>query len=429
MLLAAGCAKESKNVVEQSESTPIQISVTADDATKSQWLDGSQFTWNDGDKDYFGIVTAAGNSAQSSAIEIDDDGFGTVTIAPTASEGDKMVLYYPYLSWKSDKPSVSDDKASVPVYIGATQTQYAGGQHYWLNDKIILGGKNVLEYGSETTYSTKMVALSSLVRFVVYSTNGSTEKISSVTFAGKSATVPLTGNVTETIYFDGTAPEIGTGDGGYSVTGSVDNTFTPGSSKSDTGCSILVGVLPSTVTGFTITVATSSGKKYLFESESAITFKAGNIKNVNLNLDKATSTITPGDEETVWEGSFALSDKKDSWDNNFTELTWYKVDFKDWKAGDEVTFYYDVFEGATYTCFKAVLATDWNKYLPSLGEQKNPSVNESSYSFTLTQDDIDAIYYEKTDDDGNVYMESAGFAVQGSNMTFTKVTIKHNTVE
>jgi len=47
----------------------------------------------------------------------------------------------------------------------------------------------------------------------------------------------------------------------------------------------------------------------------------------------------------------------------------------------------------------------------------------------LTQDDIDAIYYEKTDDDGNVYMESAGFAVQGSNMTFTKVTIKHNTVE
>gem|GEM_PF-3890560 len=440
IVLLAGCAKENKDAAVQiSSSTPINISVTQD-LTKSQWLDGEVFAWSDGDKDYFGIVTAAGNYAQSTAIETDDNGYGTVTVAPTASEGDKMVLYYPYLSWKS-VPTVSDSKASVNMYIGSSQSQWTGGQNYWLNDKIILGGKNVLEYGDETTYSTKMVALSSLAHFVIYSTSGISDKIQSVKFEAKSASTPLCGNVTETIYFDGTAPVIGAGDGGNTVSVSVQSndageiqTFAPGTSKESTGCSFLMGLLPSTVTGFTITVTTSEDKKYVFESDKEIEFKASYIKNINLNLDNATSTVTPGDEETVWEGSHALSDTSTptKWGKSLEDLTWNAdyIDYSTLKVGDKITIYFtpiDTSDGL-WTCLKIVAAKDWSIILPCVGEQQNPSFTDTSYSFTLTQEDLDLLYYPEYDTDGTTvkWYNNAGFAVQGCNLTITKITLTRN---
>jgi len=396
LLALVGCAKENKTIKEETSLKQITVRVS-NDLTKANWLDNKGFLWDSGsDATLFGIVTNAQNFAAGTSMEVsEDDGTGILTATVSASEGDKLLLYYPYEDWLT-APDMSSTGATLTFSMRESQTQYEAGSQWWLADKMILVSSAPLTYGEDL--STSMSCLTSLARFLVYSSGSDTENVKSIVFSAKSSTQPLNGTVTATVDYSGNV-SLNAANGSNTIALTMENPYDISEAtdaKSSKGA--YIGLCPATVTGFNITVKTDVAT-YYFESDGSIEFKAAEIKNIMLNLDKATS-VDDGTAKTtsIWEGSQTYSD----WETKITVAT---AVFNEYEAGGHLTFYFTPTDGVDW-CSLIPEDGAWNKL--SLGDI-NPGTGENVFVQELTADDATAL-------------NTNGLMVFGYNLTLTNVT-------
>ena len=382
-------------------------------SVKSNWEDGTGFVWSDTDLNKFGLLTDNASSV-STAITIDPD--KTASVTGTVSTSDShLLLYYPYTDWL-DAPVVSGGDASVKFFIGADQGQYSAGHHYWLTDKMVLVGNSVLST-SGSDFSTGMTMLNSILRFLVYSSSGKSENLSSVSIAAVTATRPINGTATATIDVTDGVASLGAAGGSSTSSVTLENDFSLSgiTSAADTK-GIYMSVFPSELENITITVTTDS-YVYTFEKPAlSMDLKAGKIYNLTIDLDNATKVAPAGAAtETLWTGSVLLGTGE--WDENMTGLAWKSAfDWSKCSAGDIVDIYYTDC-GNWWNKMKLVQGKDWSVVFADTFGVPLATAGGAAYEWILTDEDIAALS-EVCDGYGNL----AGFVVQGTNLTITKVT-------
>ena len=139
-----------------------------------------------------------------------------------------------------------------------------------------------------------MTMQSSMVRFIIYSSNGSTDAVKSVSLT-TSENAKISGLWVVVQPWNGESRAFIAGDQKSSVTVNLGTAYNlEGVTGKDDASGIYMGVCPAKTTGCTYVVTTDKGT-YSFESSKEKEFKAGTIHNIALNLDKGVFQSTAED--------------------------------------------------------------------------------------------------------------------------------------
>ncbi len=308
-ILSIACSKEETTPPYASQTRQIKVTVTAelpsndaatnnlpsnDAATKATWADGEGFNWDaTADAADFGLIGNDGTAVKSTAVTL-TDGSATITAETSSEDGTLLHVFYPASQWYNAAGSTTqaDSWFNFATSGNGVQTQAVAGTLDNVDGKVVMVSRTPLTLSTdELKVSLKMV--SSLVRFIVYSESGSTESVKSVSITAASSTRNLWGQMQAISKFDGSGTSwINSAVG--STTASVELT-TPfsldGITSAAQSSGIYLGVIPTTLTGYTYTVTTDKAA-YTFTSEKTKEFKEGYIHNIKLNLDKGTREDT-----------------------------------------------------------------------------------------------------------------------------------------
>lgn len=143
--------------------------------SKATWQDGKGLHWATGEAAVFGLADNKGSNNNAESFTLGTDGTASFTgsVAETAS---KFLPYYP----KVEAASGHDGDLTINFPIASIQTQTEAGKVDVSADKIALTGVHPIELGDQTSYSAAMTMQSSMVRFIIYSSKGSTDAVKSV---------------------------------------------------------------------------------------------------------------------------------------------------------------------------------------------------------------------------------------------------------
>lgn len=147
-----------------------------------------------------------------------------------------------------------------------------------------------------------MTMQSSMVRFIIYSSKGSTDAVKSVSLT-TSENAKISGLWVVVQPWNGESRAFIAGDQKSSVTVNLGTAYNlEGVTGKDDASGIYMGVCPAKTTGCTYVVTTDKGT-YSFESSKEKEFKAGTIHNIALNLDKGVFQSTAEDVVFYHNGS------------------------------------------------------------------------------------------------------------------------------
>ena len=298
----ASCTKADRGIQDSQDSQDPQMSqsprivnflVNADEPEVKASLNLTEgFLWSEStDATRFRLFTnyGAGTHVASTAITVGGDKRASVT-ASVAVGATKAYLYY----GDSYNMDVSNTQPFSWFNMDASQTQNEAGtlDNTWRN--MILMSDPIDVSGGETSVDATLHMLTSLVCFNIYASEGSSETVSSVALTAQATSWGyLSGQVHGRFPFDA-SPVI------YEFSGVNSNTVTVGltnhySLSGVTGkgaaSGIFMGVMPTTITGYVITVTTNENT-YEFRSAGTLELQAGKIKPINIDLKNASPIFT-----------------------------------------------------------------------------------------------------------------------------------------
>ena len=265
--------------------------------SKATWQDGKGLHWATGEAAVFGLADNKGSNNNAESFTLGTDGTASFTgsVAETAS---KFLPYYP----KVGAAGGNDGDLTINFPIAPIQTQTEAGKADVSADKIALTGVSPIELGAQTSYSAAMTMQSSMVRFIIYSSKGSTDAVKSVSLT-TSENAKISGLWVVVQPWNGESRAFIAGDQKSSVTVNLGTAYNlEGVTGKDDASGIYMGVCPAKTTGCTYVVTTDKGT-YSFESSKEKEFKAGTIHNIALNLDKGVFQSTAEDVVFYHNGS------------------------------------------------------------------------------------------------------------------------------
>ena len=302
LAVLAGCAKEEQKTLateEKSQEEEISQEVVTDDGRRQirlitnvedpiarATLDLTNgFLWNTtSDATRFGLFTDADTYEPSTDVAIGLDKKAVVSVSVDANANKAYLLYgdsYGHVtngiqpfSWFRLTPS---------------QTQKDAGLLDDTHQKIILVSDPVSVSGGESEVSVNLNMLTSMICFNIYDSAGSSEKVQSVQFKADVCSPYSLINYCHVKYpFDGSASIYEIADSWNTGTVTLTNAYDLTSIEDKASAKgIFMGVMAGTVTGYTITVTTDAGA-YKFVTDNSIEFKAGKVKPINIDIQKAT---------------------------------------------------------------------------------------------------------------------------------------------
>ncbi len=265
--------------------------------SKATWQDGKGLHWATGEAAVFGLADDNGSNNNAESFTLGTDGTASFTgsVAKTAS---KFLPYYP----KVGAASGNEGDLTINFPIASIQTQTEAGKVDVSADKIALTGVSPIDLGDQTSYSAAMTMQSSMVRFIIYSSKGSTDAVKSVSLT-TSENAKISGLWVVVQPWNGESRAFIAGDQKSSVTVNLGTAYNlEGVTGKDDASGIYMGVCPAKTTGCTYVVTTDKGT-YSFESSKEKEFKAGTIHNIALNLDKGVFQSTAEDVVFYHNGS------------------------------------------------------------------------------------------------------------------------------
>lgn len=257
--------------------------------SKATWQDGEGLHWATGEAAVFGLADNKGSNNNAESFTLGTDGTASFTgsVAETAS---KFLPYYP----KVGAAGGNEGDLTINFPIASIQTQTEAGEVDVSANKIALTGVSPIELGAQTSYSAAMTMQSSLVRFIIYSSKGSTDAVKSVSLT-TSENAKISGLWVVVQPWNGESRAFIAGDQKSSATVNLVTAYNlEGVTGKDDASGIYMGVCPAKTTGCTYVVTTDKGT-YSFESSKEKEFKAGTIHNIALNLDKGVFQSTAED--------------------------------------------------------------------------------------------------------------------------------------
>lgn len=269
--------------------TEINDENTNEAVSKATWQDGKGLHWATGEAAVFGLADNKGSNNNAESFTLGTDGTASFT-GSVAEIASKFLPYYP----KVGAASGHDGDLTINFPIASIQTQTEAGKVDVSADKIALTGVSPIELGAQTSYSAAMTMQSSMVRFIIYSSNGSTDAVKSVSLT-TSENAKISGLWVVVQPWNGESRAFIAGDQKSSVTVNLGTAYNlEGVTGKDDASGIYMGVCPAKTTGCTYVVTTDKGT-YSFESSKEKEFKAGTIHNIALNLDKGVFQSTAED--------------------------------------------------------------------------------------------------------------------------------------
>lgn len=257
--------------------------------SKATWQDGKGLHWATGEAAVFGLADNKGSNNNAESFTLGTDGTASFT-GSVAENASKFLPYYP----KVGAASGHDGDLTINFPIASIQTQTEAGKVDVSADKIALTGVSPIELGAQTSYSAAMTMQSSMVRFIIYSSKGSTDAVKSVSLT-TSENAKISGLWVVVQPWNGESRAFIAGDQKSSVTVNLGTAYNlEGVTGKDDASGIYMGVCPAKTTGCTYVVTTDKGT-YSFESSKEKEFKAGTIHNIALNLDKGVFQSTAED--------------------------------------------------------------------------------------------------------------------------------------
>ena len=304
----ASCGKGELNftlVERTSEETPSvteptgemrDITFKINPLTKSQWIDGEGFTWFSEGDTQFGLFTNDGSNIQSTSVSI--DGKDIVVTATVPVEATKMIVYYPYSNAYGQGVSTTTPSTWWGFLEMANQTQSEAGSVVFDteggNGNLALASASPVDLTVESSpFGVRMVPLTSVVRFIIYASEGSDASIKSVSLTASSATNNLNGQENSAFNFEtGAISTI------FSAAGTLSNKVTlttpyslSGVTSASNASGIYMGVQPVRITGYSIVVTLDDDSEYEFSAPSGVLdIPSGSIKDFYIDLKKATRT-------------------------------------------------------------------------------------------------------------------------------------------
>ncbi len=293
---ATGCSnivdepvsKDAARTITITASLEMEGDAAASALSKANWADGAGLQWDESDAEKFGLVDDKGGNNASTSLEIADDGTATFT-GEVSSDAARFLATYP-------KAGAGVNGACSTIYfnIASAQTQTAAGAMESADGKVLLVGSAPIELSASVSdYSASMRMISSLARFLVYSKEGKSDKVKSVSVTSDK---DIAGSRVAIVNWSNEGNyEFNGGEVSKTATVTLGEAFDlNGITSKDATEGIYLGLIPAASTSTTYTVTTETGA-YVFTPSSAVEFKAGTIHNIALNLDKGTFVSTEND--------------------------------------------------------------------------------------------------------------------------------------
>ncbi len=290
-IFLSGCSEKLDSTLSEDNRRVVTISteaLIADDSgaqSKATWEDGKGLQWDaSSDATALGLADNAGSNTASTALTIASDGRATFT-GEVSGSATKLLAYYPKAEAK-----LTSESATLKFNISTEQTQSAAGKMDSSEGRLLLVGKAPIDLGTSSSYSASMRMISSLARFLVYSSEGKTDQVKSVSVTSDAV---IAGDRVALVNWTNEGNSESAGSYGAKtamVTLSAPLDLTGITSKADAK-GIYLGVLPASSASTTYKVTTDKGI-YVFTASSAKEFLSGTIHNIPLNLDKAAFTAT-----------------------------------------------------------------------------------------------------------------------------------------
>ena len=298
LVVLAGCKKD-ENVINEKSSREIHfLAGVIDPEVRATLSVASGFRWDSGaDGTHFGVFTDADNYAASTGMSIGVDKRADVTVSV---EGTPTLAYLFYGYFYNPTHNAATPDAWFNM--ASSQSQTDAGSLDNTTDKIILSSEPVSVSGGETDVQVDFNMLTSFISFNIYASEGSDVTVSQVSFAADAVadSKNLSGKAHVIFPFNASAYIAGTADGTNTATVSLSNSYSLSSVTNKASASpVFLGVMPCDVTGYTISVNTSAGV-YAFHTDGSISFQAGKIKPINLDLKNATTKPGEGPIELTF---------------------------------------------------------------------------------------------------------------------------------
>ncbi len=258
-------------------------------SSKANWADGKGLQWDASDATKLGLIDNKGGHNASTALTIDDEGKAVFT-GEVNADATKFFATYP----KASNAGANDGCATIYFNVASAQTQAAAGKMESADGKALFVGTAPIDLSSSATeYSASMRMISSLARFLVYSTEGKTDKVKSVSITSDAA---IAGTRVAIVNWSNEGNyEFNGGEVSKTAAVTLGEEFDlSGITSKDDTKGIYLGLIPATSTSTTYIVTTDKGT-YTFTPSSAVEFKTGTIHNISLNLDKGTYASTEND--------------------------------------------------------------------------------------------------------------------------------------
>ena len=291
VLSFAACSEKIDEPASQNATRTIKVTANveldesgSDVSTRANWVDFKGLQWEESDATKLGLIDDKNGINASTAMTIATDGTAVFT-GEVKDEATKFLASYPKVN-----AGVNDGCSTIYFNIASAQTQAAAGAMESADGKVAMVGKAPIELSSATEYSASMRMISSLARFLVYSTEGKTDKVKSVSVTSDQniagARVAIVNWSNEGNY------EFNGGEVSKTATVTLTEQFDlNGITSMDNTKGIYLGLIPATSTATTYTVTTDKGA-YTFTPSSNVEFKAGIIYDIPLNLDRGTYAST-----------------------------------------------------------------------------------------------------------------------------------------
>ena len=310
-MLTFACTKAEQNIAPEEKGnnieTPVDVinpdgtrTITvkiAQPVTESQWEDGEGFNWYSEAGTSFGIFTDkdGDENLKSSAVGMNGKDITVTATVPVGAE--KAVFYYPFSIAYSQGRSTTTPNTYFGFLEMANQVQTEAGSMDFdvegVNGNMGLVSSAVLDLTSTSSpFEVTMTPIVALVRFIIYSSTGSSASVKSITLTADSATNKLNGQ--ENVAFNFSTGAISTF---CSAAGTLSNKVTltnafslSGVTSASKSSGIYMTIQPTVITGYTISIKMEDNSLYEFHTAAGMTLTAGKIKNIPINLDNATDS-------------------------------------------------------------------------------------------------------------------------------------------
>ena len=289
--ILSGCSEKLDSPASDGAKRTVSVSpevIITDDSpatSKATWEDGRGLQWDaSSDAKKLGLADNGGSSSASTALNVATDGRATFT-GEVSTGATKLLAYYP----STATAKFASESVTLAFNVSTEQTQAEAGKS---DTTVFLAvGSAPIDLGTDApSYSASMRMISSLARFLVYSSEGKTDQVKSVSITSDAV---IAGNRTATVYWNNEGNTEAAGSYGAKtakVTLTAPLDLTGITSKADAK-GIYLGLLPASSASTSYKVTTDKGI-YVFTASSAKEFLPGTIHTIALNLDRAAFSAT-----------------------------------------------------------------------------------------------------------------------------------------